>query len=891
MLKGVRVTLGVLLLILITGCSAHRSNLDLISCDIFSGYQTDGVLSSELAINTRVPIATWAIRFTKDCDFKLREFRLSQSHFNVTYQIPPPIINITEFNPATNVVNVDVTLTNPTSINVYDVRLVIMTDDKNHLLLNPDNWTDLYDFPGGLAVNPFKAYCKDNPSRIFEAQTQHTENLLIYLPQGNTNVYFVVDASIGRNCHEPYMINNFQQGAIYNQTGSSASIKVDVFDWQNDVNRVFLHCPRITGQPIVDLTQEDVNTWKGNLVNYTGAGSGDYIGYIVAESADSGTQRLFDQVSISISGKPGPYDPQVVSITTPFQSFSDIAFKDNNAFIANFCEAGVTILDISDPVEPVIIRHFQPFPRSVIIRGNYLFALCGELTDWDSLLLRIFNIEDTINPLLVGELRFENQLIDIQLKDNYAFIYGDGPGVKIVDISDLSNPYLAADFPLENVSNLTVNNNLLVTSSYTSDVKLFDISDPLNAQLLSTISGYHVSNTATTGNYLYMSANFKSLIIADISDPYNPQILDTTDFGLSCYILINEDYAYMSGSHSFILDIRNPADPQLVTQFEQVGDELYFYNNSLYVNYHPQGLYTWDVTDTALPEFLYSIIVSGIVQDMDVEGDYLYFTNTYYAMNIVDIHDKAEPVFISRLYHATHLFTPNCITVRDDLAYVSTLLEGVAIVDINDPYNPVLINKIYDLRWPGKIELSGNYAFVPCETDGIFSVDISDPLNAYVLDEYSFYLTGMALGDGDIVWAASSDLGVRAIDISDPSNMLPAGNWFNLQAVNSIEYCDNRIYQFHNIRFSIVDVSVPSQPKLEGVMDMDGSLSATKVADRFVYLAKENEGLMIIDVTISEYPAVLKILPTIGRAKCVDVVDNYAYLMTSNEGLIIYKLW
>ena len=220
------------------------------------------------------------------------------THFNVTSYLPAPTIHINSFNPTTHVVDADVTINNTTTIIAYDLRLIIYTDTIGHKLLNDDNWTGLFDIAGGLPINPFKAYRKDDPQRQFPGKMLFTENVLIYLPGNNTSVRFAIEASYPSNCAEPYMMNNFTQGILYDEVGSSTQIGVDVYDWQNNVNTVKLYCPQITGVALVDLSNLTGNHWQMQLVNSTGASEGNYTAYLVATSSG---QSLFDEIKIAVT--------------------------------------------------------------------------------------------------------------------------------------------------------------------------------------------------------------------------------------------------------------------------------------------------------------------------------------------------------------------------------------------------------------------------------------------------------------------------------------------------------------------------------------------------------------------------------------------------------------
>jgi hypothetical protein len=251
-------------------------------------------------------LGTWEIHFdTKSLTTEIVPNRGIESHFNVTSIIPPPSIVINSYNPASNIIDVDVTISNPYPVDVFDVRLIIFTDSIGHQLLNPDNWTPLYDISGGLPINPFKAYAKDQVNRVFAGQTQHTANLQIYLPQGNPNVTFAIDASYPGNCEEPYKIGNLLQEVLYDEVGSSAICQVEVYDHQSNVNSVNLYCPLITGTTLVPFSCIGLNEWELELINVTGVSAGIYDGYLIAGSENSGFLVLYNKVNITITQKTG----------------------------------------------------------------------------------------------------------------------------------------------------------------------------------------------------------------------------------------------------------------------------------------------------------------------------------------------------------------------------------------------------------------------------------------------------------------------------------------------------------------------------------------------------------------------------------------------------------
>ncbi|MCD6216319.1 peptidoglycan DD-metalloendopeptidase family protein [bacterium] len=255
--------------------------------------------------SNRQILGAWQVTLDVDSlNATVNPVRNADQHWDGTPYATPVFVTINSYDRATHVADVDVTITNPLQYhkNVYDVRLIIITDEIGHSMRNPDNWTELWDDLGiGLSSNPFKAYNKHLPNRSFHAGTESTENVLVYCPEDNYDITIKIDVSYPGNCEEPYEIKNFQQEPLPSILESTAWIQVDVHDWQNDVNEVKLQCPDITGTPIVLFTDRVDDTWKLNLENTTGAPAGEYGAMIFATSENSGALEMIDRVKITVT--------------------------------------------------------------------------------------------------------------------------------------------------------------------------------------------------------------------------------------------------------------------------------------------------------------------------------------------------------------------------------------------------------------------------------------------------------------------------------------------------------------------------------------------------------------------------------------------------------------
>ena len=230
--------------------------------------------------------------------------RTADLHLNVRPFIATPKVYIRSWNPGTETLDLDVLIENTSIYNGYDIRLIIFRDTIGHKLLNPDNYTHLWDIPEGTWSNGFIAYAKDNANRILHAGEFKIENLQILCPGGNFSIKFAIDASWPSNCEEPYMMNNFTQGMLQAYQGATSDISVDVYDWQDNVDSVRIQCSTITGQTDTYMTKISGTKWGVELVNNNAVPEGDYFALIAATSSGS-IDPLIHIVNVTVSPEVG----------------------------------------------------------------------------------------------------------------------------------------------------------------------------------------------------------------------------------------------------------------------------------------------------------------------------------------------------------------------------------------------------------------------------------------------------------------------------------------------------------------------------------------------------------------------------------------------------------
>ena len=186
-------------------------------------------------------------------------------------------------------------------------------------MLDPDGYTPLFNpteypptFPAALGyvpgkyatggdlsatLNPFMAYRKDAPRRMFEAGSAETRTVRLYAPPGPIHFGYAVDACWTpvenvidpvtdfppeANCLEAYRISVAVASELLPDPGNMVPIDVTVYDHQGQgtIASVTLECPGLfSGELALGFSSavgDDGYLFTGTLPNQLGAGIGEY---------------------------------------------------------------------------------------------------------------------------------------------------------------------------------------------------------------------------------------------------------------------------------------------------------------------------------------------------------------------------------------------------------------------------------------------------------------------------------------------------------------------------------------------------------------------------------------------------------------------------------------
>ena len=139
------------------------------------------------------------------------------------------ILDITD-----QIFTVELTLENPSDIQVWDVRVFLFNIEGKEVL-NPDGYSDMYT-PGQWM--PFLNFNKEDPERVMPAGpgTMDTEILLVDFSSGsNPGIDYLIEAGIDKQFVEPVQINPpIVEGVLFSNYGLGARVSAYVHDHEGD---------------------------------------------------------------------------------------------------------------------------------------------------------------------------------------------------------------------------------------------------------------------------------------------------------------------------------------------------------------------------------------------------------------------------------------------------------------------------------------------------------------------------------------------------------------------------------------------------------------------------------------------------------------------------------
>ncbi|TES90559.1 MAG: T9SS type A sorting domain-containing protein [Candidatus Cloacimonadota bacterium] len=256
-----------------------------------------------------------------------------------------------------------------------------------------------------------------------------------------------------------------------------------------------------------------------------------------------------------------PSNPEILGIygRQLLKEANDVSCNENHVFVGS--NSGITIFNISNPQVPIYESHlpikgiqrlllhdsllFASNPNLYIVDvaqpGNpqilyscdsvYLsdFDIYNNLLCWVGMVdtisyLQILDVTNPSNPLPIGSVDIYQFPLAMATNDTFAYITNLTHS-QVVNLSDISNPYIVSTFTLSDVHDIKiVSNKLFTIGNYNNGsrgvLSVFDLTNPIIPhRIASSITSGIVYNNKLTlhNNYIYL-CNREAFVIYEFSE-------------------------------------------------------------------------------------------------------------------------------------------------------------------------------------------------------------------------------------------------------------------------------------------------------------------------------------------------------------------------------------
>ncbi len=419
-------------------------------------------------------------------------------------------------------------------------------------------------------------------------------------------------------------------------------------------------------------------------------------------------------VSLSIIGYVTAQDHENIELISQTCNFwndaEDIIISGNLAYVSTGI-TGIQILDLSDPIHPVVIGSFDDNSTS----SSRLFLVENTLYFGHSEGVTIIRVADPENPEFLGNIPFNQPVTDLTVDEgivyfvtedpngslagglfifdaerpddavrlgswtvsrdavlvekigNYIYIIDDQPftkGMHVINVTDPTSPRRIRFWETDGFDRgfLVLGDFAYVAARRVFDRRVhsmlyaLDVSDPSHPEVIDSITwSDEITDIAEFNNYLYVAdqdSRDSHLSAVDIFDPAHPVRAETFRFDFtSGQVAVREGIAYLTdpdiGIH--ILDVVDPFNMMEAEDLDWIGRNTSAAINGDLIYSSGSGFRVINIDNPARPEFT---IIDGNMEyrKMSVSGDNLCgLANNYYSVGFIDCSDPEQPELARRL--------------------------------------------------------------------------------------------------------------------------------------------------------------------------------------------------------------------------------------------------
>lgn len=460
---------------------------------------------------------------------------------------------------------------------------------------------------------------------------------------------------------------------------------------------------------IVDISNPAAPTYAGRIEGY--GGYHQYMnvrsGYAYVCNYDAG---------LAVVNVTNPSSPaNVMEIPTGYRT-ARIIFDGNYAYIA-IGDSGVAIYNVTDPSSPSYVTSITTAGRAASLYYGAV-SIGGTPTGHVFVANRnpapgisAINVSTPASPVtssfLAAQAAPSGSAYIPFYKDGKVYVAYGTAGLRIIDVSNLSNPTLLGTADLGGDSRaVVVNGNYAYVAARDSGVYVVDVTNSASPVKVKTIETPSARGISMSGNNIYAAVSDSGIALINISDPPNASVVSYT--GSSVYgenVAIDGNIAGITdyGQITFF-DVSNPSAPveKGSTGSFNTGNEGFAIKGNL--AYVPDGdsMKIFDLTDLMNPSLISTIYTGGYGYLAAVSENYCYVASEGTGVRAINVSNPSAP---SEDGYFDDVPESRGLAVNGKYIYVTEKIDGLSIYS-NDLVTSISSDRVIV---PENIILSQNY--------------------------------------------------------------------------------------------------------------------------------------------------------------------------------------
>jgi hypothetical protein len=550
-------------------------------------------------------------------------------------------------------------------------------------------------------------------------------------------------------------------------------------------------------------------------------------------------------------------------------------------------------ISMDNPFNPVVVNSIalRGQGSSLLLSGGYLYY-------GGSNIFQIYDISVPSEPELMGSLQFQNNgsVSAIAIVGNHAFLASGS--MKIIDITNPSNPVEISQIPWTGYSiGVSGNNVYLGTNNVLFSIDITNINNPQIVWASEYWQYNELTDIRIADTLAFVASRTRGMLIYSIADPTWPYLINTYMpgvYGISKLILA-DSVVYMSNHGTFnIVNISNIMAPNILwTYVLQDGSQIkniLLSNNRIFMG-ADTGLRIIDVSNSLNPSLLGQFeTYPPLLSYVKLNGNYAYLPA--HSLFVVNISDTENPVLVNNMQ-----LTSNIGKIFIDGNYAYSFASNVLLIlDLHQPDNPQLISNLSVSEPIYDIYEKDSYLYVAAsayqQNSGMYVVNVSNPSSPNIVSHYNAqaweYAMRVIVRDTIAYFLVMPRL--ISINVADPSNPVEISSWRRYENSSFVNLAieGNYAYVMESIWMDIVDISNPASPSMVNHY-VCGNTSDILVRGNYAYIPFNQQGIQIVNISDPLNPFLQTFIEKTGSPYCVDVRDDLIYLAdTYSMGIYRY---